>query len=139
MQHRLGVAVGLLGAFEDQLQGSLEGHAVVEVRRHRAVQRVALVLTIDHRRHALEAFDHLILRHHAMAHPVGHVLAGDAQGGAVFHQRDVVDVRNLGAADALFDPANHVAEDALRVVVQLVALLFLAPVGVANYSRAIPC
>ncbi|MNR24446.1 hypothetical protein D3C85_1415240 [compost metagenome] len=47
------------------------------------------------------------------------MLGGDAQGGAVFHQADVVDVRHLGATDTLFDPAHHVAEDALAVVVQL--------------------
>jgi hypothetical protein len=51
--------------------------------------------------------------------PVGDVLAGDAQRGAVLHQADVVDVGHLGAADALVDPAHHVAEDALGVVVEL--------------------
>src|SRR5690606_12841106 len=118
------------GAFEDQFQRGLEGHAVVEVRRHRAVQRITFVLAVDYRCHALEAFDDLLLAHHAVAHPVGHVLAGDTQGGTVFHQRDIVDVRHLGAAHALLDPAHHVAEDALRVVVQLVALFLFAPVGV---------
>src|SRR5690606_14473002 len=91
---------------------------------------VTFVLAVNHRRHALEAFDHLLLGHYAMAHPVGHVLAGDTQGSAVFHQCDIVDVRHLGTADALLDPAHHVAEDALRVVVQLVALFLVAPVGV---------
>src|SRR5690606_35547714 len=86
VQYRLGVAVGLLGAFEDQFQRGLEGHAVVEVRRHRAVQRITFVLAVDYRCHALEAFDDLLLAHHAVAHPVGHVLAGDTQGGTVFHQ-----------------------------------------------------
>ncbi len=50
--------------------------------------------------------------------PVGDVLAGDAQRGAVFHQADVVDVGHLGAADALVDPAHHIAQNALRVVVE---------------------
>src|SRR5690606_28304933 len=43
---------------------------------------------------------------------------------------DVIDVRHLGTTYALLDPADHVAEDALRVVVQLVALFLVAPVGV---------
>jgi hypothetical protein len=51
--------------------------------------------------------------------PVGDVLRGDAQRRAVLHQPHVVDVRHLGAADALVDPAHHIAEDALRVVVEL--------------------
>jgi hypothetical protein len=33
--------------------------------------------------------------------PVGDVLAADAQGGAVFHQADAVDVGHLRAAHAL--------------------------------------
>ena len=61
--------------------------------------------------------------------PVGDVLAGDAQGGAVLHQADVVDVRHLGAADALVDPADHVAEDALGVVVELLLHVGGVPVG----------
>ena len=47
----------------------------------------------------------------------------DAQRGAVFHQADVVDVGHLGAAHALVDPAHHVAQDALRVVVELLLAL----------------
>ena len=58
-------------------------------------------------------------RDDAVVQPVGDVLAGDAQRGAVLHQADVVDVGHLGAADALVDPAHDVAEDALRVVVEL--------------------
>jgi len=54
-----------------------------------------------------------------VAQPVGDVLAGGAQGGAVFHQADIVDVRYFGAAHAAVDPAHHVAKDALQVVVQL--------------------
>ena len=53
-----------------------------------------------------------------MVQPVGHVLARDAQRRAVFHQADVMDVGNLGAADARVDPAHHVPQDALDVVVE---------------------
>ena len=53
MQDRLGVAVGLGAAEEDQVAGRLEGERAVEIRRHRPVERVAGVLPVDHRRHPL--------------------------------------------------------------------------------------
>src|SRR5690606_5763735 len=62
----------------------------------------------------------------------GQQLAGDTQGGAVFHQADIVDVRYLGAANALIDPAYDVTQDALDVVVDLVLLLLGTPVGVLS-------
>src|SRR5690606_27416314 len=129
-QNRLGVAVGLLGPFKDEFQRRLEGNAVIEVRRHRAVGRVAGVLAVDHFSHALHAVDDLLLGDDAVTQPVGQQLAGDPQGGTVFHQADIVDVRHLGTAYALVDPTHHIAEDALDVVVDLVLLLFRAPVGV---------
>ena len=90
----------------------------VEVRRHRGVGGIAGVLLVDHLGHALHGLHDLSSVHDAVVQPVGHVLGGDAQGGAVFHQADVVDVGHLGAADALVDPADDVAEDALGVVVE---------------------
>ncbi|MNP54004.1 hypothetical protein D3C76_1485280 [compost metagenome] len=53
-----------------------------------------------------------------MVQPVGYVLRRNPQGGPVLHQAHIVDVRHLGAADPLLDPAHHVTEDALAVVVQ---------------------
>ena len=47
------------------------------------------------------------------------MLRRDPTGRPVLHQADVVDVGNLRASDALVDPAHDVAEDALRVVVEL--------------------
>ncbi len=47
------------------------------------------------------------------------MLAGDPQRRPVLHQAHVVNVRHLGAADALIHPAHDIAEDALGVVVQL--------------------
>ena len=41
-----------------------------------------------------------------MQQPVGDVLAADAQGGAVFHQADVVDVWHFAATDALVGRAS---------------------------------
>ena len=55
-------------------------------------------------------------------------LAGNTQGRAVLHQPNVVDIRHLGTADALIDPAHHVAENALGVVIQLLLNVMLRPV-----------
>jgi hypothetical protein len=79
------------------------------------VELVAGVLFVHLGGHALEGFFHLGPRDHTMVQPVGHVLAADAQGGAVFHEADVVDVGYLGAAHALVHPAHHVAQNALPV------------------------
>ena len=110
-----------------------EGHA----RRSpapSAVGRIVGVLPVDDQRHALQARVHLGLGHDAVAQPVGEQLAGDAQRGPVLHQADVVDVGHLGAADALVDPAHHVAEDALDVVVELLAHL-VRPASCAERER----
>jgi hypothetical protein len=82
---------------------------------------IAFVLPIDDPGHALEGVFHLLAADHPVQQPVGDVLAGDAAGGAVFHESGIVDVGHLGAADALVDPPHHVAEYALDVVVELLA------------------
>src|ERR1700728_3865563 len=51
-QDELGIAVRLLASLEDEIAGRLESDAI-ETGRHRPVQRVALVLAVDHDRHAL--------------------------------------------------------------------------------------
>ena len=98
-------------------------------RRHRPVGRIAGVLFVHHLRHALQSLAHLRLAADTVMQPVGDVLAGNPQGRTVLHQADVVDVRDLRAADPLVDPAHHVAEDALTVVVELLLDLVGAPGG----------
>ncbi|HEX9042796.1 MAG TPA: hypothetical protein VF838_17570 [Trebonia sp.] len=120
MQDRLGVAVGLGRALEDEVGRGGEGDARREVGSHRPVGGVTLVLLVDHGGEPLEALRHLLSGDDAVAEPVGEQLAGDAQRGPVLHQGDVVDVRHLRAADPLVDPADHVAEDGLHVEVDLV-------------------
>ncbi len=92
MEDPLGVAVGLRGAFEDEVFGGLEGDAVFEVRGHGAVGGVVGVLLVDDGGHALEGFEDLLAGAEGVAEPVGDVLAGDAERGAVFHEADIVDV-----------------------------------------------
>src|SRR4051812_9135442 len=71
------VAVRLFAALEDEVAGGLEGDTV-EIRRHRAVQRIAGVLLVDHHRHALERLHHLLFGDDAMLQPVRQMLTGDA-------------------------------------------------------------
>ena len=56
------------------------------------------------------------------------MLAADTQGSAVLHQADVVDIGHLGAAHTLVDPAHDIAQNALRIVVELLLALGCAPV-----------
>ena len=120
MEDRLGVAGGLLGASEHQLAGGGEGQAV-EAWGHGDVQGVAGVLLVDHDRHGPQCIEDLFLGDDAVQQPVGQMLRGDATGGPVLHQGDVVDVGHLRTSHALVDPAHHVAEDPLRVVLDLAA------------------
>ena len=75
---------------------------------------------------------HLLRRDHTMPKPVGDVLAADAQGRAVFHQADVVNVGHLGAAHTLVNPAHHVSQNPLRVVVEFLLLFLGTPFGVGG-------
>ena len=64
-----------------------------------------------------------------MQQPVSDMLAGNAQRGAVFHQADIVNVGHFRTADPGVNPANDIAEQALAIVVELLADLVLRPVG----------
>src|SRR6185436_9658952 len=118
-QRVLGVAVRLLQSIEHEVERRLERDALLELRRHVAVVAVARVLPIDDLRHALERRTDLLLIDDAVAEPVRNVLRRDAQRRAVLHEPDVVDVGDLRAADTLLDPAHDIAQDSLRVVVEL--------------------
>src|SRR3984957_2642067 len=130
VQVGLGVPVGLGGALEDEVGRGRERDARVEVRGHRAVGGVARVLLVDDGRQPAQALRHLLAGDDAVPEPVGEQLAGDPQRGPVLHEGDVVDVGDLGAADALVHPAHHVAEDGLDVEVDLGL-----PVGVGPADR----
>src|SRR5437868_3207482 len=62
-QDELSIAVRLLAPFENQIASCLECDAI-EAGRHWPVQRIALVLSIDHNRHPLERFHHLLFGDH---------------------------------------------------------------------------
>ncbi|OMQ40209.1 hypothetical protein BKP54_28915 [Ensifer sp. 1H6] len=124
MQDRFGITVRLLAALEHQLERCLEGNRAVKIAGHRCILCIIGVLAVDDGGHALHRLDHLRLGDDAVMQPVRHVLRRDAQSGTILHQADIVDVGHLGATDALIDPAHDVAENALRVVIEL-ALDFL--------------
>ena len=78
----------------------------------------------DDARHALQNGHDLRLGDDPVQQPVGDMLRRNPQRRAVLHQADIVDVRHLGTADALVDPAHDIAEQALRVVFELLLHLF---------------
>ena len=135
MQQRLRIAVRLGDTVEDEGAGGLEGETVRRVRGHRSIERITGVLGVDLGRHPQQGRIHLLRRADAMQQPVGHMLGRDAQGGAVLHQAHVVDVGHLGTADPLVDPADHIAEQALGVVVEFLGNVRLRPVGPVRQRR----
>ena len=122
VQQRFGVAAGLGLALEHQVACRLVGLGGVKVAGHGLVQRIAGVLLIDHRGHALKGGTHLGFADHPVVHPIGNVLARNTQCGTVLHQAHVVNVGHFGATHALIDPAHHITQNALHVVVQLLLL-----------------
>ena len=62
-----------------------------------------------------------------MRHPVGNVLAADAQSRAVFHQAHAMDVRHFRATHALINPTHHITQNTLGIVVEFVLFVFRSP------------
>ncbi len=116
VQDELRITVRLRTPIEDQVARGLERNAI-EPRRHRLVQRIIGILPIHHQRHPLQCLGHLRPCHHAMQQPVGDVLRRNPQGRAIFHQSNIVDIRHFRAPDPLIDPAHHISQDALAIVV----------------------
>ena len=107
MQQRLGVTTRLRHPLNTSSQAALQA---IEVSKFHAIflySGSSAFLAVHHRCHALKGFLDLGVADDAMVPPVGHVLAADAQDGAVFHQADVVDVGHLCAAHALVIPAPN--------------------------------
>ena len=134
MQQGFGISIGLLPALEHEITRGLEGNRPGEILRHWMIGGIACILFVHHGCHALHRGHHLRLGADAVAQPVGDVLGGDAQRGAVFHQAHIVDVRHLGAADTHVDPAHDIAEDALGIVVQFLLDVFCRPVGAGGHG-----
>src|SRR5690606_27182498 len=123
VQQRLSVTTGLLFTFEDQVRRGLERNAI-KGRSHVDVQRVTGVLLVNDSGHALQAVFNLFAGTNTVLQPVGNVLRRNTQSRAVFHQADVVDVRYFRATNALVNPAHHITQNTLTVVVQFFLNLF---------------
>ncbi len=95
MQDRFRVTVGLATTFKDEIAGRLESEALRKIGRHRAVMHVGRVLLIYDRGHSLEGLANLGFTAEAVAQPIGHVLARNTQGSAIFHQTNIINVRDL--------------------------------------------
>ena len=54
-----------------------------------------------------------------MLQPIGKQLARDAQCSTILHQADPLEIRHFGAADSLIDPTHNVAQDGLRIQIEL--------------------
>ena len=107
----------------------------VETGADRGVVRITGILLIHHRRHAFECGHDLGPRTDAMMEPVGDVLTRDAQRRAILHERDIVIVGYLAAADAKIDPPHHVPQDALRIVIEFLFDLRRRPRRVRRQRR----
>ena len=64
------------------------------------------------------------------------MLAGDPQGGAILHQANIMNVRHFGTADTLVDPAHHVTQDALRIVIQFLLDLLGTQFGIPEQGQS---
>ena len=74
-----------------------------------------------------------------MVQPVGNVLGRNPAGCAVFHQPDVLQVRHLGTAHPLIDPAHHIAKNALGVVLDLAQALVIGPFAIGGQRNVQHC
>ena len=95
VQYRLCIAAWLSRAGKYQLTRRLESMAILQIDGHWPIIGVSLILLVDDCGHADKCLLDLILADDIVKQPVGNVLAGDAQRGAVFHQSDIVDVRHF--------------------------------------------
>mmetsp|Transcript_50649 Transcript_50649/g.135983 ORF Transcript_50649/g.135983 Transcript_50649/m.135983 type:complete len:225 (+) Transcript_50649:311-985(+) len=127
MQCELCVAVRRLPAVEYQPERCLKGNVVVQIGAHGAVGVVAGILLVDHFRHLCKGAAKLRLRHETVVQPIRQQLRGDAERGPVLHEADVLQVRHLRAANPKVNPADYIAEDALRTLAEF--LLDVVPVG----------
>ena len=85
----------------------------------RAYVEALLDIPVASFRHLLKDLADLVARHNTMVQPVGDMLRRNPAGRAIFHQSDIIDVRHFGTAHPLIDPAHHIAQDPLRVVLHL--------------------
>ena len=67
--------------------------------------------------------------------PVGDMLARNAQSRAIFHQTHIVNIGHLGAANTLINPAHHIAQNTLRVILQFLGDLLSRQISIQQRRR----
>ena len=118
-------------AFENQVACGGKGNRCLKIAGHGQVSTIAGVLLIDHGGHALHGFHDLFFAANAVMQPIGDMLAGNTQSGAVFHQADIMNIGHFRAADALVDPTHHIAQNALRIIVEFLLHILWRPLRMA--------
>jgi dimethylhistidine N-methyltransferase len=109
MEDPFGVAVRLHAALEDEVAGGVPGWPR-EIGGHGPVERIARILPVHHRAMRFKVSITCCSVTTPWCSQLAMCWLEMRSVGAVFHQPHIVDVRHLGAADALVDPAHHVAQ-----------------------------
>ena len=137
MKIRLGVSAGLNNPVLDQLPSRIKRISLwLAIKYHLLITRIHRILPINHSGHPKHRFLKLIFGDHIVVQPVSNVLARDSECCSVFHQSHVVDVGYFRAANTLVDPAHHIAQHALHIVIELSLDFFDGQVtAVAQWNR----
>ena len=67
--------------------------------------------------------------------PIGDMLARNAQCRAIFHQTHIVNIGHLRATNALINPADHIAQNALRIIIQFLHNLLSRQIPIQQRRR----
>ena len=108
MQNEFGIAIRLHASLEYKITRRAE-RGSFEPWRHWAIAWISCILPIHHLGHSPHRVQYLLPGDDPMMQPVGDMLAGDAERCPILHQGYVVDVRHLGTANTLIDPAHDIA------------------------------
>src|SRR3989338_2456285 len=95
VKHRLSLAVFPPSSLKAQTQRRLKSEARIKLGRHVPIVWIRPILPVNNFSHSFECFSDLMLAHNPVMEPVGDVLTGYAQGSPIFHQPDIIDVRDL--------------------------------------------
>ena len=128
MQNRLGITGRLLAAFKHQITGCLESNGVVKVSRHRPVGRITGILPVDHRGHLLHGLHDLGPGDHLWRSQLAMCWLEIRKVARSSIRPTLLMSGTLEQPDALIDPAHHIAENALGIVVELVLDFLAVPV-----------
>ena len=67
--------------------------------------------------------------------PIGDMLARNTQRRAIFHQTHIVNIGHLGTANTLINPAHHIAQNTLRIIVQFPLDLLSSQIPIQQRRR----